>query len=734
MANRSRPGVSNVAHSNSSRRDLRSPPTGTGDSGGNVTAPGRDSNARRLAYAKSSPHLRSGRPVRRDPDSDEESSSSLDGSHSDDDTAKEVPATSRPLRKSSAGDEGSTSTVENPSRLPRTSAPTVHSVQDARLLQKPHVSQGYFAAHLPHRSLHDAVLRRDLASLQAILHRDNTQIDARDYSCRTALHHAAGAGQIEFVKALLEARPDIDLGDLSGTTALMLAAKNGHAAVVRLLIKHGADQQMVGVPGVTALDMAARYGHLDALDALLVQEVAFRKTAPMDPVNPFVKAMCLAARHGHEAIVRALLAAGAPAAVCNRNGKSAIMHALEAGHLKVVASMLPHISASSWITDGASIVNLAVKSAVPEHLELLLKHDGTVSRGIFKGTARDAPASRTYRALSTDIGNGRGVAAPQISLASTALLSAAAQGKPALAEVALRWGGSLTAVDFNRNTALMAALQVAGSTVAMTPTIDLLIESANPTRRKRDPAVYNSETLIERLVSRLSQQHLVIQPRFWLGMTNWLCTERRLRYSVVAPLVSALKQMFEAWPGLSGGRREDDLPLPISPAQKKALCGHTLATLQGLHTLQNDLGALQIFTGSPPVAPCYILGISTAKPLLEEAKAHAQGLIDLGAKSFGKADLAGIAGELSGLAQPSRRDIVMALCANTALHQVLAEAVADAWLDVGPARQTAVAHFRKALWEQIDKPVFWTKCEEQNDLLRGLLLEQLTDLLEYPRT
>jgi hypothetical protein len=725
---------SNAALSNSTRPHPVTQPIGQRDDADaeNVTPQPANLSGVRDANADRPPSLRTGRRIWRDTESDDASSSSLVESSSEEDTPRPLSTSPGSSGMTSYAEGGSTTRVENPLRLPRTTQPMVHSVPDAKLERKPRVSQEYFDAHLPNRSPHNAVMRRDPASLRAILQRDNAQVNARDGKGRTALHLAVEDGQIEIVEALLEARADVNLRAASGATPLMLAAGKGHTAMVSLLLKHGSNQQLVGVAGATPLEMAARHGHLGAVEALLVQEVAFRNTGRMDPINPFIQPLCVAARYGHEAIVRALLAAGAPAAAFNREGRNPLMLALEAGHLNVAAALLPDISASSWVTDAVSSVSVAVNCAGPEALELLLKHDSTVSRRGLNCVPGAAPASRTYRTLSPRAASSRVPPHLQITLATSALLNAAAQGKPGLVEIALRWGGSLTDVDSNRNTALMAALYSADSTVAMTATTDLLLESAIPARRSPDPAVYNSETLIDRLVSRLSQRHLVIQPRFWLGLSIWLCTERRLRYSVVAPLVAGLKQMFEAWPGLSGGPKDDSLP--VTPAQKIALCGHTVATLQGLHTLQNDPGVLRMFTGSPPVAPCYILGAKTAKSLMEGSKAQAQGLVELGARTFGRADLSRIARELAGPGGHNRREILIALCDHTGLHQVLAEALTDAWLDLAPAQQTDVVVLRKALWEQVAKPEFLAKLPEQNDLLLGFLMEQMMDLLEHPRT
>jgi ankyrin repeat protein len=56
----------------------------------------------------------------------------------------------------------------------------------------------------------------------------------------TALLAAAGAGQLEMARLLLEAGADPSLTDSDGNTPLMTAAGNGHPDVLRLLLARGA--------------------------------------------------------------------------------------------------------------------------------------------------------------------------------------------------------------------------------------------------------------------------------------------------------------------------------------------------------------------------------------------------------------------------------------------------------------------------------------------------------------
>ncbi|KAF3620311.1 Ankyrin repeat-containing protein [Capsicum annuum] len=89
-----------------------------------------------------------------------------------------------------------------------------------------------------------------------------------------ALHIAAKQGDLDMVKVLMEAHPELAMTvDISNTTALHTAANQGHIEVVNYLLE--AESSLVTIAksnGKTALHSAARNGHLQVLKALLSKE------------------------------------------------------------------------------------------------------------------------------------------------------------------------------------------------------------------------------------------------------------------------------------------------------------------------------------------------------------------------------------------------------------------------------------------------------------------------------
>src|SRR5207245_702031 len=80
---------------------------------------------------------------------------------------------------------------------------------------------------------------------------------ARGELAFTPLHFAVQRGDLEAVKALLEAGADVDKPTTSGMSPLVLAINNAHYEVAAYLLRHGADPNADG-QGWSALHQVAR--------------------------------------------------------------------------------------------------------------------------------------------------------------------------------------------------------------------------------------------------------------------------------------------------------------------------------------------------------------------------------------------------------------------------------------------------------------------------------------------
>jgi ankyrin repeat protein len=148
------------------------------------------------------------------------------------------------------------------------------------------------------------------------------------------LGEAAAAGDIDGVRALLQAGEDVDQRGEWGTTPLMRAAAAGHVTVVRLLLDHGADpaaQDASDRPS-TALRDAIRGRHAGA-----AREIFLRTRDPDERAI----AVTLAAANGDAETVEALLDAGAdPDAPSAMAGRTPLLQAVADGNAEIAALLL----------------------------------------------------------------------------------------------------------------------------------------------------------------------------------------------------------------------------------------------------------------------------------------------------------------------------------------------------------------------------------------------------------
>lgn len=223
----------------------------------------------------------------------------------------------------------------------------------------------------------DAVVEGDVETLRSML-RDDPDL-VRERSPRehraTLLHYVAANGvederqrtpanALAVAKTLLDAGAEVDaLADMyesEATTMEMLvssahpAAAGLQAALAELLLDRGADINRRGKQGQTPVVTALAFGYLDTAEALakrgaslsfealaglgLADEV--RRALPLAEAAGKHAALCLAAQHGHAAVVELLLDSGEDPNRYNPPGYHAhstpLHQAVAAGHIDVV--------------------------------------------------------------------------------------------------------------------------------------------------------------------------------------------------------------------------------------------------------------------------------------------------------------------------------------------------------------------------------------------------------------
>ena len=109
-------------------------------------------------------------------------------------------------------------------------------------------------------ALLQAVEGGDIDGLKAALEA-GLDVNARDRRSWTPLMHAAAKGYTLMVDLLLQAEADLGMRAVDGATALYLASANGHLEIVGILARAGADPSTMGPGGKTPRNVADEHGH-----------------------------------------------------------------------------------------------------------------------------------------------------------------------------------------------------------------------------------------------------------------------------------------------------------------------------------------------------------------------------------------------------------------------------------------------------------------------------------------
>ena len=142
-------------------------------------------------------------------------------------------------------------------------------------------------------------------------------IDAASVDGITPLIAAASEGQVESVKALIEAKADVNAKDKDGTTSLMAASARGHLEVVTALLAGGAAANDQNTDGHTALMFAYNgKNQVETLYERYRQYVAEGDAADDEGTMPIITD----ALKNHTALIELLLKSGADPKLKDKEG------------------------------------------------------------------------------------------------------------------------------------------------------------------------------------------------------------------------------------------------------------------------------------------------------------------------------------------------------------------------------------------------------------------------------
>ncbi|XP_022257933.1 death-associated protein kinase 1-like, partial [Limulus polyphemus] len=176
----------------------------------------------------------------------------------------------------------------------------------------------------------------------------------------TAVHIAAGLGQLEIVKFLHSHGADISLLDSHGDSAIYWAARQGHSEVIKYLFEQRVSVDTQNKAGETALHVAARYGHSDTLKLLCKFGANYNM-----PDEHGETALHIAVWHGFPRIVFVLCEVGASPNLKNKEEETPLHCATARGHAESVRCLLEA---------GADVNLLDKNGCTPLHLATRRHH------------------------------------------------------------------------------------------------------------------------------------------------------------------------------------------------------------------------------------------------------------------------------------------------------------------------------------------------------------------------
>lgn len=243
--------------------------------------------------------------------------------------------------------------------------------------------------------LHLAALGAHADVVQYLVHQ-GANCSIQDRAGETALFQAVRSGDARSVRIILQRDARIPINNHRSVTVIHLAATGGDTDIIALLLDYGADMfSLVG--GRSALELALAGGHEAAVqllrsrgaeaplpenvDAMLVPAAKAGDTGLVQLLlshggNPSGKPLIAAAEAGRWNIVNLLLDGGADMALQDELGWTALHHAANGGHVRIVR-LLAGQSAVRNLQDWTAMV-LAAENGHEAVVRVLLPdvHDG----------------------------------------------------------------------------------------------------------------------------------------------------------------------------------------------------------------------------------------------------------------------------------------------------------------------------------------------------------------------
>ncbi len=230
------------------------------------------------------------------------------------------------------------------------------------------------------KALIAAVRGQESSAVKKLLRDDPELAKGRDHSDSTPLHHAAGFGDIETMKLLLDSGAEVNAKNRLEGTPLHWAIRRDDKT--RLLLKRGAEINSRTQNGSTPLYLASRRRDSHSVLRLLLDKGADPNIATMNGRTPLMAA----ARDGDVPAMKLLLAKKADATALSGSGAGTLMDAARSRSLEAVHLLLENgADVKARTKRNQTALAIAAQQGAEDVVKVLLKQgaepDGQDYRG-----------------------------------------------------------------------------------------------------------------------------------------------------------------------------------------------------------------------------------------------------------------------------------------------------------------------------------------------------------------
>jgi len=223
----------------------------------------------------------------------------------------------------------------------------------------------------------------DTASIKKLLDA-GYDIDEKNNIGVTALMFAAMRGEFDAVKLLIKRGAAVNTQSKEGLTALHAASFNGQTKIVQFLLDNGANINLRDKNGNTALDAAKTFNRQEVVN-LLSKKGAREKGETSFKVDSDLPKLHRACHEGDLTVVGRLLAGGADVHEKDKEGNTALMHAVipygdkrnAASITELLLRQKADINTKNAL--GISPLRIAATFGDEKLTEFLLTHDADVN-------------------------------------------------------------------------------------------------------------------------------------------------------------------------------------------------------------------------------------------------------------------------------------------------------------------------------------------------------------------